>query len=264
MSQLSNKFLRKIVLDGSKDTTRIKSKWNEFSEPRSEFPRVVAVNLFEQFHRISNIWFLIVSIFELLPYNLSPSSNWSTIVPLSALLSISLVRDIYNSFIFRSKLKKINDESFPVWTGLNFVNLESKYLSEGMIVMISAGQRVPADMLIIARSNLAEPVFQDLSTLVGSYIITEKFPIETIEREIRANDSDTDAKVLEVQIRNLEGEIKVTEPSPDYLTFSGTLKLHHHPKAFKLSSKNLLVAGAPIKNSDKLLLCIVETMPNLS
>ena len=240
MSQLSNKFLRKIVLDGSKDPTRIKSKWNEISEPRSEFPRVVAVNLFEQFHRISNLWFLIVAIFELLPYNLSPSSNWSTIVPLSVLLSISLARDIYNSFVFRSKLKKINQESFPVWTGVNFINLESRYLSEGMIVMISAGQRVPADMIIIARSNLAEPIFQDLSSLIGSHIITEKFTIETIEREIRANESDVDAKVLEVQIRNLEGEIKVSEPSPDYLSFSGTLKLHHNLKAFKLNSKNCL------------------------
>lgn len=36
---------------------------------------LVPKNLFEQFHRVANIWFLIVSIFQVLPLNLSPTSS---------------------------------------------------------------------------------------------------------------------------------------------------------------------------------------------
>ena len=36
---------------------------------------LIPKNLFEQFHRLANIWFLIVSIFQVLPLNLSPTSS---------------------------------------------------------------------------------------------------------------------------------------------------------------------------------------------
>jgi membrane protein YqaA with SNARE-associated domain len=52
-------------------------------------------NLFEQFHRIANIWFLIVSVFQLLPLNLTPTSSWATIAPLSFVLFITLCKDAY-------------------------------------------------------------------------------------------------------------------------------------------------------------------------
>ena len=52
-------------------------------------------NLYEQFHRIANIWFLIVSIFQLLPLNLTPTSSWATIAPLSFVLAVTLAKDAY-------------------------------------------------------------------------------------------------------------------------------------------------------------------------
>jgi hypothetical protein len=42
----------------------------------------IPLNMWEQFHRTANIWFLIISIFQLLPLDIHQISKWETIAPL--------------------------------------------------------------------------------------------------------------------------------------------------------------------------------------
>lgn len=66
---------------------------NSISSSSYSIATFLPKNLFRQFHRIANIWFLFISILQLLPYDLSPTATWSTIAPLSLVLLITMVKD---------------------------------------------------------------------------------------------------------------------------------------------------------------------------
>lgn len=251
--QDSNELIRKIHLDGTKPLSSSLMPSNEMQDLQYSWLRIIPYNLFKQFHRVSNIWFLIVSIFELLPYQLYSTTSWNTIIPLSFLLLISLVKDIYTCYRFNSKIKCLNSELIYVWNGEGFVKIESKYLHEGMIIKIDDNQTVPADTLLIARKNSSDLVFLDISRLVGSFSLVEKKVLESIELIMRSQESNYK------DVSALQGTVKFTEPSSDYLNFFGTIQLDNHPKATKLTIKNLLVAGGVLKGSESVIGLVIYT-----
>lgn len=59
---------------GKSDPTSIYPN-NFISTAKYSIFSLIPKNLFEQFHRVANIWFLIVSIFQILPFGLSPTSS---------------------------------------------------------------------------------------------------------------------------------------------------------------------------------------------
>jgi hypothetical protein len=59
---------------------------------------LVPKNLMEQFMRSANIWFLVVSVFQLLPLGLSTGASWGTIAPLCFLLFATMLKDAYNDY----------------------------------------------------------------------------------------------------------------------------------------------------------------------
>jgi phospholipid-transporting ATPase len=98
---------------------------NYIQTARYTILNIVPKNLYEQFHRSANIWFLVVSIFQLLPLGLSVTSNWETIAPLAFLLSISLIKDAIVDIRRHKSDKKLNNKEFLVWNGENFGCLKS-------------------------------------------------------------------------------------------------------------------------------------------
>ena len=57
----------------------------------------VPFNLWEQFHRLANIWFAIVSVIQLTS-GVSPTSSWATIVPLGIVVFITMIKDFYEDY----------------------------------------------------------------------------------------------------------------------------------------------------------------------
>ena len=56
-----------------------------------------------QFQRAANIWFLLVSIAQLLPFKLSPTNPFATITPLSCLLFVTFLKDAYEEYNARAR-----------------------------------------------------------------------------------------------------------------------------------------------------------------
>ncbi|EER18925.1 conserved hypothetical protein, partial [Perkinsus marinus ATCC 50983] len=58
----------------------------------------VPLSLWEQFQRVANLWFLLVSICQMLPSDLSPTSEWATIAPLVFVLSLTMIKDAIEDY----------------------------------------------------------------------------------------------------------------------------------------------------------------------
>ena len=62
----------------------------------------IPTNLMEQFIRVEILWFLFISLLQLLPVGLSPFgstalANWGTIIPLCFIVLVSMIKDGYNA-----------------------------------------------------------------------------------------------------------------------------------------------------------------------
>lgn len=66
---------RQILIDRGRPSELIAFPSNYITTAKYTLLSILPKNLFEQFHRIANIWFLIVSVLQLLPFDLSPTSN---------------------------------------------------------------------------------------------------------------------------------------------------------------------------------------------
>ena len=130
---------------------------------------LIPKNLFEQFHRLANIWFLIVSIFQVLPLNLSPTSSWATIAPLSLVLTVTLCKDSYQDYRRHQSDKEINNRTVKAWdeTITSFANKKWMNLQVGNIVVLGDNDNVPADIIVLSTSHEESLCYIETSNLDG-------------------------------------------------------------------------------------------------
>ena len=231
--------LREIKIKGDESIIDSLYPGNRLKISRYTAFSLLPMNLFEQFHRISNIWFLIVAIFQLIPYQVNPTDSWTTILPLGILLSITLVKDIYTDYLLRSKDQKFNNLIYDVWDGEKFITSKSQDLLVGQFVLVKENQVVPADLVIVASTDEGS-IFLDVTKLVGFTSLTRRSPVKNTQRIIGMN-------INNPLINRIHGKLFLTEPNSDYNSFSGAIKFNRVPGATELDISNILFRGGIFK-----------------
>ena len=209
---------------------------------RYNFLTYVPRNLFEQFKRISNIWFLLISIFQLIPYSLNPTDSWTTIAPLAFLILISLATDAYSDYKLNKKLQKFNRCTYECWTGENYSPIRSEDILVGQFIKVEEDQVVPADMILVGTQG-NQPVFLDMTGLIGVGTLKVKKPVEKLSKKASIVDGDF------LGIYKIKGVVKVSEPHSNYLNFRGRIKLESNPSALNISTQNVLFSGGILKGA---------------
>jgi magnesium-transporting ATPase (P-type) len=108
------------------------------------------------FSNLENIYFLIISIFQLLtisilPANWSPTGPYSTSIPLLLCLIMDIIVDCIKWItIYRDDCKK-NNTLYNIWdfNTNNWKNTKSMYIYPGDIISISKDMTIPVDILLI-------------------------------------------------------------------------------------------------------------------
>ena len=245
MARVKSEQLREIRVQGSECESISVYPDNILKLSRYTWLSLLPKNLFEQFQRPSNVWFLIVSIFQLIPFELNPTDSWTTILPLSLLLLLTLLKDAYVDRKLRKQDETNNKTQYLCWDGNRFVSKKSENLLVGHIVVVNCNQVVPADMLLIECSNENKWVYADNSKLTGTSVISKVNVIEKHGRMVIQVDGDF------VINNKLHCIIKITEPSQDYSAFYGRLKLAGDPGSLELKVGNLLFKGSILKGCEK-------------
>lgn len=55
------------------------------------------INLFEQFSRVANLYFLLIAVLQLTP-GLSPTHWFTTVAPLLFVLAVNAIKEIYDDY----------------------------------------------------------------------------------------------------------------------------------------------------------------------
>eukprot|EP01113_Clastostelium_recurvatum_P002109 TRINITY_DN1087_c0_g1_i3.p1 TRINITY_DN1087_c0_g1~~TRINITY_DN1087_c0_g1_i3.p1 ORF type:complete len:1128 (-),score=322.94 TRINITY_DN1087_c0_g1_i3:54-3437(-) len=205
-------------------------------------------NLFEQFRRITNIYFLLICIITLIP-QVSPLNPVTSIAPLAFVLIVTAIKEGFEDYHRYKSDKQVNNRRYLVLNHEGvFADEYSKDIRVGQIVKVMNDQPFPADLVVISTSE------ED----GACYIETAQLDGETNLKIHRALPETF--RITLQDIANMRGQVECDVPHPNLYKFKGALTVQNpsgESVRVSLSEKQLMLRGAQLRNTDYLLGVVV-------
>jgi magnesium-transporting ATPase (P-type) len=207
----------------------------------------IPYNLFEQFRRVSNLYFLLTMIVTLIP-NISPINPYTTIVPLVLILLLTAIKDGYEDFQRHLSDRKANNEPIHIINHEGQLRREPTHqLQIGDIVRVDRDKPFPADLVLLSSSNTAGSCYVETANLDGETNLKTKRSI-VITQEIK-NDHK--------QYGDIHALIEMEKPNEHLDRFIGKVTMLENkeetsvPKGdpVSLGIDNLLLRGSVLRNT---------------
>ncbi|CAG9312635.1 unnamed protein product [Blepharisma stoltei] len=218
---------------------------NEIRSSRYNFWTFLPLNLFDQFMRPSNIWFLYVSLLEILVLSDGSVYSYSTIIPLVILLLFTGVKDALCNYQKNDCDKKINNEMFLVWNGISFMQKKAKEIFVGEVVLLQNKEKAPADLVLLCSGSPNFSCYLDTSGIIGEKDLKIKKSIREVQNLINI----ADVNEASAYLKRIGGFVKVQPPNTDFSSFAGKFILGNSPKATNLNIDNFIYRESKICNT---------------
>lgn len=124
-------------------------------------------NLYEQFHRIANLYFILIIILQLIP-GLSPTGQFSTLLPFAIVTIFSLLKDMLEDMKRRiSDLKTNRSSKATVFRSGEWCTVKWKDVKVGDIIKVVNKERFPCDIILLSSSQAQGLAYVETASLDG-------------------------------------------------------------------------------------------------
>ncbi|CAG5088553.1 Oidioi.mRNA.OKI2018_I69.PAR.g11882.t1.cds [Oikopleura dioica] len=165
-------------------------------------------NLFEQFHRVANFYFLFIFIMEVVMD--SPVSPYTSGLPLSFVVCITAIKQAYEDYLrYREDKKENNKLIYVVRSGV-LVQDRCMNIRPGDIVRVSEGETVPADLVLISSSDPTYHAYYSTAALDGESNLKEASALK------KTQFFNTPAEITQIRCY-----CEVQAPNPELYRFAG-------------------------------------------
>uniref|UniRef100_M3ZWN1 Phospholipid-transporting ATPase n=1 Tax=Xiphophorus maculatus TaxID=8083 RepID=M3ZWN1_XIPMA len=205
------------------------SKYNLFS--------FLPLNLFEQFSRLANAYFLFLLILQLIP-QISAVPWFTTAVPLIVVLSVSGVKDANDDINRHKQDKQVNNRKVKVLIHGELREERWMNIQVGDIIKVESNQFVPADLLLLSSSEPLNLIYVETAELDGETNLKVKQAL-TVTGEMGDNIDDLSA---------FRGEVRCEPPNNHLDKFKGTLTVDEQQHG--LDNDKILLRGCTVRNTE--------------
>ncbi|XP_007445470.2 phospholipid-transporting ATPase 11C-like, partial [Python bivittatus] len=122
-------------------------------------------NLFEQFRRIANFYFLIIFLVQVIVD--TPTSPVTSGLPLFFVITITAVKQGYEDWLRHRADKEVNKSIYFVIENAASVKKECEKIKVGDIVEVSADETFPCDLVLLASSSKEGSCYVTTASLDG-------------------------------------------------------------------------------------------------
>uniref|UniRef100_A0A8C3KJK4 Phospholipid-transporting ATPase n=1 Tax=Calidris pygmaea TaxID=425635 RepID=A0A8C3KJK4_9CHAR len=216
---------------------RLLSRNNSIKTSKYNFFTFLPLNLFEQFQRIANAYFLFLLILQLIP-QISSLAWFTTVVPLVLVLAVSGVKDAIDDFNRHKSDKHVNNR--PVQVLINGMLKDEKWMNVqvGDIIKLENNNFVTADLLLLSSSEPHSLTYIETAELDGETNLKVKQAL-TVTAELGED--------LQ-KLTEFNGEVKCEAPNNKLDKFTGTLTLRG--EKYALDNEKMLLRGCTIRNTE--------------
>ncbi|KAM6227186.1 phospholipid-transporting ATPase IC isoform 2-T8 [Spheniscus humboldti] len=195
------------------------------------------LNLFEQFKRVANSYFLVLLILQSIP-QISTLSWYTTLVPLLLVLGITAVKDLMDDIARHRMDNEVNNRTCEVIRNGRFKNTKWKDIKVGDIIRLKKNAFVPADILLLSSSEPNSLCYIETAELDGETNLKFKMALEVTHRYLQEESAMAD----------FNGLIECEEPNNRLDKFAGTLFWRN--TSYSLDADKILLRGCKIRNTD--------------
>eukprot|EP01084_Bolivina_argentea_P041622 76815_1 len=218
------------------------------------------INLFEQFRKKANFYFLIIAILAFTP--LSPKSPVFSVTPLTIVLAASAVKEAYEDYKRYEMDKEVNNRQVDVcrpneingkdWM---FKKLSWEDLQVGDLVRITKDSRAfPADILLLQSSTNQGLCNIETSNLDGETNLKIKQAVG--DTYALPTDESGDEYPFNKQ---LQFKIESEHPHENISKWKGALYLHERTEPIPLGMNQFILRGCSLRNTNWIIGIVVFT-----
>ncbi|XP_054234838.1 putative phospholipid-transporting ATPase IM isoform X5 [Homo sapiens] len=133
------------------------------------------INLFEQFQRVANAYFLCLLILQLIP-EISSLTWFTTIVPLVLVITMTAVKDATDDYFRHKSDNQVNNRQSEVLINSKLQNEKWMNVKVGDIIKLENNQFVAADLLLLSSSEPHGLCYVETAELDGSLCCYKDVP----------------------------------------------------------------------------------------
>ena len=227
---------------------------NKISTTKYTLLSFIPLNLFKQFKQVTYLYYLIVIIFQTIPFLSISNGVPTSIITLCFVVVAAFFKDVAED-LTRWSLDRIENEfETQLIAGNKVIKVKWHELLPGQIIQVKEGQTVPADCILLFSSN----------------VVKENCHVDTFEIDGQTN------LVLKTRVNNPEdiqeenpfdylnsyvnSKINFDEPNANISTFQGQLELVRG--SIPLAFNNLLLRNSVLRNTDFIFAVVIYTGNN--
>lgn len=194
------------------------------------------LNLFEQFQRLANFYFLCLLVLQLTPH-ISSLSALTTAVPLIVVLSITALKDAIDDIQRHRSDSQVNNRLSRVLRCGDLVDERWHKVQVGDIIRMENDQFVAADLLLLSTSEPNGLCYIETAELDGETNLKCR---QALPETAEIGDDNTSMGAF-------DGEIVCEAPNNNLNRFEGTLSWKG--KAYSLDNDKTLLRGCVLRNT---------------
>uniref|UniRef100_A0A9J8AHJ5 Phospholipid-transporting ATPase n=1 Tax=Cyprinus carpio carpio TaxID=630221 RepID=A0A9J8AHJ5_CYPCA len=145
------------------------------------------LNLYEQFKRAANLYFLCLLILQIIP-QISTLPWYTTLVPLVLVLGITAIKDLVDDLARHRMDKEINNRRCDVLLNGRFEETRWMNLQVGDVVRIKKNDFIPADILLLSSSNPNSLCYVETAELDGETNLKFKMGLKVTDERLQEED----------------------------------------------------------------------------
>ncbi|KAM5235534.1 putative phospholipid-transporting ATPase IM [Ctenodactylus gundi] len=193
-------------------------------------------NLFEQFQRVANAYFLFLLILQLIP-EISSLTWFTTIVPLVLVITMTAVKDATDDYFRHKSDNQVNNRQSEVLMDGNLKNEKWMNVKVGDIIKLENNQFVAADLLLLSSSEPHGLCYVETAELDGETNLKVRHAL-SVTSELGADISS---------LAKFDGIVICEAPNNKLDKFMGVLswKDSKHP----LNNHNIILRGCVLRNT---------------
>ncbi|XP_020405782.1 phospholipid-transporting ATPase 1 isoform X3 [Zea mays] len=193
-------------------------------------------NLFEQFRRLSYVYFLAITVLNQLP-QVAVFGRGASVLPLAFVLFVTAVKDAYEDFRRHRSDRQENNRLATVLalgTAGEFQPKRWKHIRVGDVVRIESNETLPADMVLLATSDPTGVAHVQTVNLDG-------------ETNLKTRYAKQETHVMFSQNGGVGGVLHCERPNRNIYGFQANLEIDG--KRVSLGPSNIVLRGCELKNT---------------
>ncbi|XP_067279795.1 phospholipid-transporting ATPase IC [Pseudorasbora parva] len=211
---------------------------NAIKTYKYNFFTFLPLNLYEQFKRAANLYFLCLLILQIIP-QISTLPWYTTLVPLVLVLGITAIKDLVDDLARHRMDNEINNRRCDVLLNGRFEETRWMHLQVGDVVRLKKNDFIPADILLLSSSNPNSLCYVETAELDGETNLKFKMGLKVTDEQLQK----------EEQLARFDALIKCEEPNNRLDKFLGTMIWNS--QSYALDLDNMLLRGCKVRNTEE-------------